>query len=81
MVVIGRVAAVPVRAARLRELLRGDGGGGGIVPLAAFGGAVLFGADCCSSGVVHFALVQAADHRFADAGQTLNVLDNDDFLS
>jgi hypothetical protein len=29
---------------------------------------------------VHFALVQAADHRFAGAAQTINVIDNNDFF-
>jgi hypothetical protein len=67
-------------AARLREVLRGDGSGGGVLPTAAFGGVLVLSASMLGSAIVHFALVQAADHRFAAPAQTLNVLDNNDFF-
>src|SRR3984893_8846775 len=73
MVAIGAVLLV-LFGARLREVLRGDGLGGGLLPLAAFGGVVLAAAGLLLMAVVHFALAQAADHRFATPAQTLNVL-------
>jgi len=79
MVTIGAVLLV-LFAARLREVIRGDGLGGGVFPTAAFAGAVIFAAGLLFLAAVHFALVQAADHRFASPAQTLNVLDNNDFF-
>jgi hypothetical protein len=79
MVTIAAVLFV-LFAARLREVLRGDGLGGGVLPIAAFGGVVVLAAGFLGSAVVHFALVQAADHRFAAPAQTLNVLDNNNFF-
>ncbi len=67
-------------AARLREILRGGQPGGGVFPVAAFGGAVILAAGACLDAVVGFALAQAADHRFAGSAQTLNVLSNNDFF-
>jgi hypothetical protein len=79
MVTIAAVLLV-LFAARLREVLRGDGSGGGVLPIAAFGGVLVLAASLLGGAVVHFALVQAADHRFAAPAQTLNVLDNNDFF-
>jgi hypothetical protein len=79
MVAIGAVLLV-LFAARLREVLRGDGLGNGGLPIAAFGGALILAAGLLFLAAVHFALVQAADHRFAGPAQTLNVLDNNDFF-
>jgi len=62
------------------EVLRGDGTAGGVLPIAAFGGVLVLAASLLGSAIVHFALVQAADHRFAAPAQTLNVLDNNDFF-
>jgi hypothetical protein len=79
MVTIAAVLLV-LFAARLREVLRGDGSAGGVLPIAAFGGVLVLSASLLGSAIVHFALVQAADHRFAAPAQTLNVLDNNDFF-
>jgi hypothetical protein len=79
MVAIGAVLLV-LFAARLRELLRGDGLRGDVLPIAAFGGFVVLASGLFVLSAVHFALVQAADHRFATPAQTLNVLDNNDFF-
>jgi hypothetical protein len=79
MVTIAAVLLV-LFAARLREVLRGDGLGGAVLPTAALGGVLVLAASLLGSAVVHFALVQAADHRFAAPAQTLNVLDNNDFF-
>jgi hypothetical protein len=79
MVTIAAVLLV-LFAARLREVLRGDGHGNGLLPNAAFGGMLILSAGLLSLAAVHFALVQAADHRFAGPAQTLNVLDNNDFF-
>src|SRR5882762_4031849 len=75
MVAIAAVLFV-LFAARLRELLRGDGlrGDGlvgGALPLAAFGGLVVLAVSLLFSASIHFALVQAADRRFAIPAQTL----------
>jgi hypothetical protein len=78
MVAIAAVLLV-LFAARLREVLRGSDIGAGVLPLAAFGGAVLASAGFSFAAVVHFALVAAADHRFVTAAQTLNVLDSNAF--
>jgi hypothetical protein len=79
MVAIGGVLLV-LFAARLRELL-GDGTpDGGILPSAAFGGAVIAAAGAAFMAAVHFALVQAGQHGFAEPAQTLNVLDDNDFF-
>jgi hypothetical protein len=67
-------------AARLREVLRGDRVVSGVLPIAAFGGVLILAAGLLFSATVHFALVQAADHRLAAPAQTLNVLDNNDFF-
>jgi hypothetical protein len=67
-------------AARLREVLRGDGLHGDAMPIAAFGGAVIVAAGLLLMAAVHFALIQAADHRFAAPAQTLNVFDSNDFF-
>ena len=79
MLTIGAVLLV-LFAARLREVLRGDGLGSGALPIAAYGGVLILAAGLLSLAAVHFALVQAADHRFATPAQTLNVLDNNDFF-
>jgi len=67
-------------AARLHEVLRGDGSGGTAMPNAAFGGALILASGMLLLAAVHFALVQAADFRFAGSAQTLNVFDNNDFF-
>jgi hypothetical protein len=79
LVAIGAVLLV-LFGTRLREALRGDGLGGGLLPLAAFGGMLILAVGLLLMAVVHFALAQAADHRFATPAQTLNVLDNNDFF-
>ncbi len=79
MVAIAAVLFV-LYAPRLRDALRGDELGSGMLPLAAFAGLVVLGSGLLFMAVVHFALVQAADHRFAIAAQTLNILDNNDFF-
>jgi hypothetical protein len=79
MVAIGAVLLV-LFAARLRELLRGGGMGSDVLPIAAFGGFVVLSSGLLLLSTLHFALVQAADHRFASPAQTLNVLDNNDFF-
>ena len=79
MVTIGAVLLV-LFAARLREVLREGGSGSDVLPVAAFGGIVILSAGLFLLATVHFALVQAADHRFAAPAQTLNVLDNNDFF-
>ena len=79
MVTIGAVLLV-LFAARLHEVLRGEGSGNAAMPNAAFGGAVILASGLFLLAAVHFALVQAADHRFAGAAQTINVIDNNDFF-
>lgn len=66
-------------AARLREVLRGSEIGADVLPVAAFGGAVLASAGLSLAAAVHYALVSAADHRFVTPAHTLNVLDNNMF--
>jgi hypothetical protein len=66
-------------AARLREVLHSGQQGETALPIAAFGGAVILGAGALFDAAVGFALVQAADHRFAAPAQTLNVVFNNDF--
>jgi len=78
MVVIGAVLLV-LFAARLREVLR-SAGDGGVLPTASFGGAVLTAGGLGLMAAVHFALIQAAQHRFDAPAQTLNVLDENDFF-
>ena len=80
MITIAAVLLV-LFAARLWEVLRGDGLGAAVFPLAAFGGALIASTGLLLGAVVHFALVQAADHQFAASAQTLNVLDNNDFFA
>jgi hypothetical protein len=79
MVTIGAVLLV-LFAARLHEVLRGEGSRNSGMPNAAFGGAVILASGLFLLAAVHFALVQAADHRFAGAAQTINVIDNNDFF-
>jgi hypothetical protein len=79
MIAIAAVLLV-LFAARLRDALRGSGARGDTMPIAAFGGAVVLAVGMLFLGAVHFALVQAADHRLAAPAQTLNVLDNNDFF-
>jgi hypothetical protein len=79
MIVIAAVLVV-LFVARLREVLNADGRGGDALPLAAFGGGLIFASGLLLLAVVHFALVQAADHQFAAPAQTLNVLDSNDFF-
>ena len=52
-------------ATRLREELRGGDTDQGMLALAAFGGGVLTAAGMAVAGVVHLALVSAADDHFA----------------
>ena len=78
MVSIGAVLLV-LFAARLQEVLRGDGRSTAM-PNAAFGGAVILASGLLLLAAMHFALVQAADHRFAGPAQTLNVIDSNDFF-
>ena len=66
-------------AARLREVLLGNDMSAGLLPLAAFGGAVLASAALTLAAVVHLALVSAADDRFPTAARTLNELDHFSF--
>src|SRR5438309_8343836 len=73
MVTIAAVLLV-LFAARLREVLRGDRSGDGVLPTAAFGGILVLAASLLGMAIVHFALVQAADHQLAAPAQTLNVL-------
>jgi hypothetical protein len=80
MVIIGAVLLV-LFAARLREALRGDRLADGVLAVAAFGGGVVLASGLAFSASVHFALVAAADHRFAAPAQTLNVLDGNDFFA
>ncbi len=79
MVTIGAVLLV-LFAARLHEVLRGDGSSNAAISNAAFGGAVILASGLFLLAAVHFALVQAADHRFAGAAQTINVIDSNDFF-
>ena len=79
MVVIAAVLFV-MFGARLRDALRGTGAGDGLLPAVAFGGTIVLASGLLFMAMVHFALVQAADHKFAVAAQTLNVLDNNDFF-
>jgi hypothetical protein len=67
-------------AARLRELLQSGQPVDRLLPVAAFGGAVILAVGALLDAVVGFALVQAADHKFAAPAQTLNVLFNNDFF-
>jgi hypothetical protein len=80
MVTIAAVLLV-LFGARLWEVLRGDRLGAPVFPVAAFGGVLIASTGLLLGAVVHFALVQAADHRFAAIAQTLNVLDNNDFFA
>jgi hypothetical protein len=68
-------------AVRLWEVLRGDGPGTAVFPLAAFGGALITSTGMALTAAIHFALAQAADQQFAAAAQTLYVLDNNDFFA
>jgi Domain of unknown function (DUF4386) len=79
MVTIAAVLLV-LFAARLHEVLRGDRSGSGVLPNAAFGGALILASGLLLLAAVHFALVQAADHRFGGPAQTLNVIDGNDFF-
>jgi len=79
MVAIAAVLLV-LFAARLHEVLRGDGSGSAAMPNAAFGGALILASGLLLLAAVHFALVQAADFRFPESAQTLNVIDNNDFF-
>jgi hypothetical protein len=80
MITIAAVLLV-LFGARLWEVLRGDGLGAAVFPLAAFGGALIASTGLLLGAVVHFALVQAADRQFGPIAQTLNVLDNNDFFA
>jgi hypothetical protein len=79
LVLISAVLVV-LFAARLREALRADRLGDGLAPMGAFGGGVILGGAFGLMAAVHIALVNAADHHFAAAAQTLNVFDNYDFI-
>jgi hypothetical protein len=79
MIAIAAVLMV-LFAARLREVLRGDELGSDVLPVAAFAGFVILASGLLFLAAVHFALVQAADRRFASPAQTLNVLDNNNFF-
>ncbi len=79
MVAIGAVLLV-LFAARLREVLRGGRSGSDLLPITVFGGFLILATGLLLMALVHFALVQAADHRFASPAQTLNVLDSNDFF-
>ena len=80
MVTIAAVLLV-LFAARLWEVLRADGRGTPVFPLAAFGGGLVASAGLVVSASLHFALVQAADRQFPAVAQALNVLDNNDFFA
>lgn len=83
LALVGVIAAVllVLFAARLRELLQaGQGGDSGLLPAAAFGGAVILAAGVALSSATSFALVRAAHFRFAGPAQALNVLDNNSFF-
>jgi hypothetical protein len=78
----GAIAAVLVVlfATRLRELLRDGGRGGDLLPLAAFGGAVILAAGTLLDSAIGFMLVRAAKFKFVVPAQTLNVAFNNDFF-
>ena len=63
-------------AAQLRELLQRNESGVAVLPLAAFGGAILVSAGLFFAATAHLALVNAANHGLVVPAQTLNVLDN-----
>lgn len=75
LVIVGAVLLV-LFAAQLRRVLHGDRPGAGVLSVAAFGGLLLTAAVASVAAAIHFALVQAAQHRFGTVAQTLNVLDN-----
>jgi hypothetical protein len=67
-------------ASTLRHALRRAGGTGQLAN-AAFGGAVVAAAGFAIAGGIHLALAEAgANSNTIGTTQTLNVLDNDDFL-
>ncbi len=83
LAVLGVISAVllVLFAARLRELLQGgQGGDSRLLPVAAFGGAVILAAGVALQSATSFALVRAAHYRLTGAAQALNVLDNDSFF-
>ncbi len=63
-------------AAQLRELLQRNQSGVSVLPLAAFGGALLVAAGLLFAATAHLALVNAASRGLALPAQALNVLDN-----
>lgn len=67
-------------AARLSDVLRGERPDDRMLPISAFGGGIALASALGLAVGVHIALVEAADHRFAAAAQTLNVLDSYDFI-
>ena len=79
LMVLIAAALLVLFAARLHEVLRRSDSGTDVLPLAAFGGAVLASAGLSLAAVVHLALVSAADDLFASAAHTLNVLDSFSF--
>ena len=59
LAVIGAVLLI-LFAVRLREFLRGDGSDGGLLPNAAFGGAVILAAGVMLDSAVTYALVRSS---------------------
>jgi len=78
LAVIGAVLLI-LFAVRLREFLRGDGSDGGLLPNAAFGGAVILATGVMLDSAVTYALVRSSRLGFAGPAQTLNVVSNGDF--
>ena len=74
--VIVAAALLLLFAAQLRELLQRNESGVAVLPLAAFGGALLVSAGLLFAATAHLALVNAASHGLAIPAQALNVLDN-----
>lgn len=74
--VIIAAALLVLFAAQLRELLQRSESGVAVLPLAAFGGALLVSAGLLFAATTHLALDNAANHGQAISAQTLNVLDN-----
>jgi hypothetical protein len=78
MITVSAVLVV-LFAARLREVLDG-GARAEPLSVAAFAGAIIFAIGLLLGAAIHFAVVQAADHRLAQTAQTLNALNQDDFI-
>ena len=72
--VIVAAALLVLFAAQLRQVLERNESGVAVLPLAAFGGALLISAGLLFAATAHLALVDAASHGLPKSAQALNAL-------